>query len=89
MKIWPVHDAKARFSALLEACITSGPQSVSKRGKVEAALVPIADWERLVATRPKTLKELLRSDEHYRGDLNIPPRAIDVTASRPSFRVSA
>lgn len=74
MKTWPVHDAKARFSELLETCITAGPQSVSRRGKIEAVLVPIADWERLAATKPKTLKDLLLSDEYYRGDLNIPPR---------------
>jgi len=74
MKTWPVQDAKARFSELLEDCVTSGPQLVSKRGTVTAVLVPIAEWERLNAKRPKNLKELLLSNEHYRGDLNIPPR---------------
>jgi len=74
MKIWPVHDAKARFSELLEQCISTGPQLVSKRGKVEAVLVPLSEWERMTANRPKNLKEWLLSDEHYRGDLDIPPR---------------
>ncbi|NOS89460.1 MAG: type II toxin-antitoxin system Phd/YefM family antitoxin, partial [Methylococcaceae bacterium] len=25
MKIWPVQDAKARFSELLDACVSEGP----------------------------------------------------------------
>ena len=42
MKTWPVQDAKARFSEFLEACITDGPQIVTKRGAAAAVLVP---WE--------------------------------------------
>jgi prevent-host-death family protein len=73
MKIWPVQDAKAKFSAMLEACVAEGPQLVSKRGVVKAVLVPLAEWERLkVANRP-TLKDLLLSDEG-RFDFDIPPR---------------
>jgi prevent-host-death family protein len=75
MKIWPVQDAKARFSELLEDCVTTGPQLVSKRGTVTAVLVPIAEWERLTAEKPRTLKEWLTADDHYRGELNIPPRS--------------
>jgi antitoxin Phd len=74
MKTWPVHDAKARFSELLEDCVTTGPQLVSKRGTVTAVLVPIAEWERLTSQKFQTLKDLLMSDDHYRGDLHIPPR---------------
>ncbi len=74
MKIWPVQDAKARFSELLETCVTSGPQLVSKRGAVQAVLVPIAEWKRLVSQKPRSLKELLLSDDYYRGELNIPER---------------
>ena len=32
MKAWPVHDAKARFSELLETCLREGPQLVTRRG---------------------------------------------------------
>jgi prevent-host-death family protein len=73
MKIWPVQDAKAHFSELLETCVTSGPQLVTKRGEATAVLVPIAEWKRLTMTARPTLKELLLTDEH-RGDLQIPPR---------------
>ena len=73
MKNWPVQDAKARFSELLDACVNEGPQVVTRRGTETAVLVPIDEWKRLnIAARP-SLKELLLSDE-ARMDFNIPPR---------------
>jgi prevent-host-death family protein len=74
MKIWPVQDAKARFSELLQTCVSEGPQMVSKRGEATAVLVPIKEWERLQATRPLTAYELLTSDAFFRGEMDIPPR---------------
>jgi prevent-host-death family protein len=47
MKIWPVQDAKARFSELLKVCLLEGPQIVTKRGAEAAVLVPMAEWRRL------------------------------------------
>ena len=73
MRVWPVQDAKARFSEMLETCLREGPQLVTKRGAEAAILVPAADWQRLKQAAKPTLKELLLSDR-ARGDLNIPPR---------------
>ena len=73
MKTWPVQDAKARFSELLETCLREGPQLVTRRGEKAAVLVPAADWQRLLDTAKPTLKELLLSDV-ARGDLQIPRR---------------
>ena len=73
MKTWPVQDAKARFSELLETCLREGPQLVTRRGADAAVLVPIAEWERLARSAKPTLKELLLSDVG-RGELQIPPR---------------
>ncbi|HJS05261.1 MAG TPA: type II toxin-antitoxin system Phd/YefM family antitoxin, partial [Variovorax sp.] len=47
MNTWPVQDAKARFSEFLEACISEGPQMVTKRGAEAAVLVPVEEWRRL------------------------------------------
>ena len=58
MKVWPVQDAKARFSELLEICLREGPQVVSRRGVQAAVLVPIAEWERLRRAAKPTLKQL-------------------------------
>src|SRR5947209_2584836 len=51
MRSWPVQDAKARFSELLDACLKEGPQLVTRRGERAAVLVPVEDWECLNRTR--------------------------------------
>ena len=58
MNIWPVHDAKARFSEFLDACLAEGP---------------LAEWNRLQSIAKPSLKELLLSDA-ARTDLLVPPR---------------
>ena len=73
MHIWPVQDAKARFSEFLDTCLEDGPQIVSRRGAEEAVLVPISQWRKLVAANQPTLKDLLLSDT-ARADLDIPAR---------------
>ena len=73
MKIWPVQDAKARFSELLETCLREGPQMVTKRGAEAAVLVPVDDWRRLQHSARPTLKALLLADEP-RAELHVPAR---------------
>ena len=63
MRIWPVQNAKARFSEFLETCLSEGPQLVTKRGSEAAVLVPIADWRRLHQTAKRSLKQLLLSNQ--------------------------
>ncbi len=62
MPIWPVQDAKARFSALLNACLNEGPQVVTRRGTETAVLVAIDEWHRLKAATRPSLKQLLLAD---------------------------
>ena len=71
---WPVQDAKARFSELLEASLKEGPQIVTKRGVDTAVLVPFEQWQRLQQTKPLSLKEWLLSDIG-RGDIPLPSRS--------------
>jgi prevent-host-death family protein len=73
MDSWPVQDAKARFSELLETCLRKGPQLVTKRGAEAAVLVPIEDWRRLERSMRPTLKELLLADTP-RLELPLPAR---------------
>lgn len=70
-RIWPVQDAKARFSEMLEASVNDGPQIVTKRGVETAVLVPIEQWRRLEKTGARSLKELLLTNE-ARFDFDIP-----------------
>jgi prevent-host-death family protein len=46
MRQWPVQDAKARFSELLDTCLADGPQMVTRRGVEAAVLVPGEEWRR-------------------------------------------
>jgi prevent-host-death family protein len=73
MKSWPVQDAKARFSELLDTCLRDGPQLVTRRGEEAAVLVPVEAWRRLQSSARPTLKELLLTDE-ARGDVPLPRR---------------
>ena len=73
MHAWPVQDAKARFSEFLDACLSEGPQMVTRRGAEAAVLVPVDEWRRLQHAARPSLKQLLLSDE-ARTALLLPPR---------------
>ena len=73
---WPVQDAKARFSELLDTCMAQGPQMVTKRGAEAAVLVPVAQWRRMQSVARPSLKALLMSDEG-RAELVLPERGLD------------
>ncbi len=73
MNTWAVQDAKARFSELLDACVSEGPQVVTRRGTETAVLVPIDEWRRLQAVARPSLKQLLLSDS-ARTELLVPER---------------
>jgi prevent-host-death family protein len=74
MQTWPIQDAKARFSEFLDACISNGPQMVSKRGVDAAVLVPLPVWQRMQATSRMSLKELLLSEQGRTNDFSVPVR---------------
>ena len=85
MQAWPVQDAKARFSEFLEKCLTEGPQMVTKRGVEAAVLVPAGEWHRLQASAPRSLKELLLSDE-ARADIPVLPRGAALRRTPSALR---
>jgi len=62
-KTWPVQDAKAHFSELLDTCVKDGPQVVTKRGVETAVLVPIEEWRRVEKRATPTLKDWLLAPE--------------------------
>jgi antitoxin Phd len=73
MRIWPVQDAKARFSEMLDASLKDGPQLVTKRGVETAVLVPVEEWRRLRDAARPSLKDLLLA-EMPRADIPVPRR---------------
>lgn len=57
---WPVGEAKARFSELIEAAVADGPQTIARRGRPVAVVVSVDEWDR--RTRRKgTLAEFFQS----------------------------
>lgn len=76
MQAWPVQDAKAKFSEFLDACVTDGPQMVTKRGAEAAVLMPVHEWRRLQSAARPSLKQLLLSNTG-RTKLVIPERGKD------------
>jgi antitoxin Phd len=70
---WQLQEAKARFSEFLDASLRDGPQIVTRHGKEEAVLIPIAEWKRLQAQKP-SLKELLLARTPIVDDMMIPKR---------------
>lgn len=75
MRQWPVQDAKAHFSEMLDLCLEEGPQLVSRRGEAKAVLVPLAEWESLQKRARPSLKALLLADAHD-IDLDLPERTV-------------
>lgn len=73
MRTWQVQDAKARFSELLDASLSEGPQVVTRRGVEAAVLVPIDEWRRLQRAARPVLKDLLLA-ESPRAEIPVPPR---------------
>jgi len=73
MPVWPVQDAKARFSEFLDTCLRDGPQVVSRRGAPAAVLVPLTEWRRVQQAAKPTLKALLLSNDG-RGEIDLPAR---------------
>lgn len=77
MASWQAHDAKARFSELLETTLKEGPQIVTRRGIEAAVLVPIEQWNRLQNAARESLKSIL---------LEPNPRFDNIAPQRGSLR---
>jgi prevent-host-death family protein len=56
MQNWSLHDAKNRFSALVEAAQRGQPQLVTKRGAPAVVVVAAEEFERLEALRAQRVQ---------------------------------
>jgi prevent-host-death family protein len=45
-KVWPVAEAKARFSEVIERARAEGPQEVTRNGRKVAVVVAADEWDR-------------------------------------------
>ena len=58
MNTWQLQTAKARFSELVNQCITEGPQAVTRHGQPVVVVVPAEEYDRMCA-RTGTLRDFL------------------------------
>ena len=86
---WPLHDAKNRFSAMIEAASRGEPQTVTKRGVAAAVVLSVADYQRLraleTASAPSFTEHLLAipqtASEAEEGDLE----RVEIDLRDPGF----
>ena len=59
---WQVQTAKARFSEVFRRARTEGPQLITRQGKEGVVMIPVEQFDRLVAKkrRPRTLVDFFR-----------------------------
>lgn len=57
---WQIQEAKSRFSELLEAVISRGPQIITKRGKDIVIILSIDEYKKFKNQTP-TMIEKIRS----------------------------
>lgn len=48
---WQVQEAKQRFSEVLRAVRTDGPQTITRHGEEVAVVIDMAEYRRLTASR--------------------------------------
>jgi prevent-host-death family protein len=46
-KKWPLQDAKAKFSQVVDLALTEGPQYVTRRGKDAVVILTASEYEKL------------------------------------------
>jgi prevent-host-death family protein len=79
--IWTVAEAKAKFSEVVDKARVSGPQTVTKNGRVAVVIVSADEWERK-SRRVGNLAELFAESPLRGADIHLErakdgPRDID------------
>jgi antitoxin Phd len=58
--VWPLQEAKNRFSELIESALHRGAQTVTRHGKPAVVIIPAEEYAR-TAARGKSLAAALRA----------------------------
>lgn len=83
MTDWPLHDAKNRFSAVVDAALAGAPQRVTRRGRPAVVVLAAEEYERLIhleKVRAPTFPDLLLAIPQGDGEferIRLPPRPVD------------
>ena len=78
MTDWPLHDAKNRLSAVVDAALAGDPQRVTRRGRPAVVVLAVEEYERhLEKAWAPTFADLLLAVPQGGGEferLRLPPR---------------
>ena len=84
MAVWPLQDAKNKFSALVNAALAGEPQQVTRRGQPAVVVLAAEEYDRLCrleqshsATLGELLLELPQDDLEF-DRLSLPARPLDL-----------
>lgn len=72
---WTVAEAKAKFSEVIDKARTSGPQTITKNGRMAVVVVSAEEWQRKMH-RPGNLAEFF-AESPLRGSGLKAPRTKD------------
>ena len=81
MAHWPVQDAKAHFSEVIERAQREGPQTITRHGAERAILLSIEDYRALSGNKPDFVAHLLggpKFDDFIIERDRDPGRAVDL-----------
>ena len=84
MAVWPLQDAKNKFSEVVNAALAGEPQQVTRRGLPAVVVLSTEEYERLCRldqSGAPTLGEFLLSipqDDQEFERLSIPPRSLEL-----------
>ena len=79
MRTWPLHEAKNKFSEVVEEAVESGPQLIMKRGVETAILLSYAEYRQLTASR-HSMSIFFRESPLAEADLDL---RRDMSGARP------
>ncbi len=71
MKTWSLQNAKARFSELVNVCLESGAQLVTRYGRDAVVVIPAEEYRRMIAEKQSLAEFLLAAP---RAELQIERR---------------
>jgi antitoxin Phd len=86
---WPLHDAKNRFSAVIEAASQGEAQTVTKRGVATAVVLSVEEYRRLreleAAAAPSFGEHLLAIPRAHAEDEGADFERLDVELRDPEL----
>lgn len=69
-QVWPIQEAKTKFSRVIENAVNRRPQIVTKRGVEIAVVLSFAEYQQMISSR-ESLSAFFRNSPLAKADLNL------------------